>query len=579
MIRICLFMNSKDLIKKYIEFFKKKEHTQIGGGSLIPENDPSALFITAGMHSLVPFLIGRNHPAGRRLVNVQNCLRTGDIDEIGDSTHLTFFRMLGNWSLGDYWKKEAIEMSFDFLTKILKFDKNKISVSCFKGDKDVPKDTESAMFWENLGIPKDRIYFFGKKDNWWGPVGKTGPCGPDTEIFIDTGKEKCNPKCNPSCSCGKYFEIWNNVFMQYHKNKDGKYTELEQKNIDTGMGVERTIAMLNGFDDVYKVDGIKEIYSFVSKLAKRGNVNSLRIIVDHLIASCYIMQEEIAPSNLDQGYVLRRLIRRAIRHGRLIGLNNFCFSVASEIIKVRKLNNKHFILEQISLEEKKFLQTLEKGLHKFEKMKIDKKIDGLEAFKLFSTYGFPLEMIKELCVEKKIKIDEKGFVKEFEKHQELSRKGAKKRFRGGLSDAGVETTKLHTATHLLHQALIDVLGHHIQQKGSNITPERLRFDFSHDKKLSPEELEKVENRVNEVINSNLEIKKEKMKVSEAKKKGAIGLFDSRYGDKVFVYSIGNYSKEICMGPHVSNTKELGKFKIIKEQGVASGVRRIKAILE
>ena len=589
-------MKAEDLKKKYFEFFIEKGHKLINSASLIPEHDPTVLFTTAGMHPLVPYIMGQPHHSGKRLVDVQKCIRTGDIEQVGDPSHLTFFEMLGNWSLGDYWKEEAIEWSFEFLTskRWLNVDKNKLHVTVFKGDEDAPKDEESAKIWKSLGIPEERIFYFPKKDNWWGPAGLTGPCGPDTEMFIDTGKEKCSKDCKPGCFCGKYFEVWNDVFIQYNKTKEGKYIPLKQKTVDTGMGVERTAAMLQGKKTVYEIETFTPVIEKIKELAKIDNPDekqelSIRIIADHIRAATFILGDDlgIVPSNLDQGYILRRFIRRSIRHGKLLGIEKeFLAGLAEIVIGLHKEDykelekNKGFILNELKKEDEKFRKTLEKGLHKFEKMSNDKKISGKEAFLLFQSYGFPLEMTEELTAEKNIKVDKKGFEKEFEKHQELSRVGAEKRFKGGLADSGEETTKLHTSTHLLNQALREVLGKKdIFQKGSNITPERLRFDFNFDRKLTKEEIQKVEDWINERIKEALPVKREEMTVEEAKKKGAQGVFESKYGEKVFVYAIGNKSIEICGGPHVSNTKELGHFKIKKEESSADGIRRIKAVLE
>jgi alanyl-tRNA synthetase len=587
-------MQAKELKRKYLEFFKTKKHAIISSASLIPEHDPTVLFTTAGMHPLVPYLMGQPHPRGTRLANFQKCIRTVDIDNVGDPSHLTFFEMLGNWSLGDYWKKEAIEWSHEFLTEILKFDSGRLSVTVFKGDKDAPKDEESVKVWIKLGIPEERIYYLPKEDNWWGPAGKTGPCGPCTEMFIDTGIDRCSNDCKPGCSCGKYFEIWNDVFLEYNKVGEGKFEKLKQRNVDTGMGVERTAAMLQHKRNVYEIETFVPIVEKIKEIAKIDNADneqdlSIRIITDHIRASTFILGDSlgIAPSNLDQGYILRRFIRRCIRHGKLLGIENeFLTELARIVINLNKADykelekNKDFILNELRKEDEKFRRTLEKGLHKFESMTKNKSISGKEAFLLFQSFGFPLEMTEELAKEKGIKVDKKGFEKEFEKHQELSRIGAEKRFKGGLGDHSVETTKLHTATHLLNQALREVLGKKdIFQRGSNITPERLRFDFNWERKLTKEELKKIEDWVNERIKEALPIKREEMKVEEAKKAGAQGVFESKYGDKVFVYSIGDKSKEICGGPHIQNTKELGHFKIKKEESSAAGVRRIKAILD
>lgn len=583
-------MDSKELKKRYIEFFKNKDHREIANASLVPEHDPSVLFTTAGMHPLVPFLLGQKHLQGKRLVNVQKCIRTGDIDEVGNEMHLSFFEMLGNWSLGDYWKKEAIEYSYEFLTKILKINPKTLHVTCFAGDKDAPKDEETANIWQQVGIPKERIYFLGKEDNWWGPAGEKGPCGPDSEMFIDTGKKACGKNCKPGCSCGKYFEIWNDVFMQYNKTSSGKFEPLKQKNVDTGMGVERTVAMLQGKKSVYEIETMKPIMDKVKSLTKIKGFNdsqakSLRIITDHLRASVFILGDEhsIVPSNKDQGYILRRFIRRAVRHAKLLGINeNFTDKIANIIIDIHKQDypllsqKKATILEELKKEEEKFRRTLEKGINQFNRFAENKKISGEEAFLLFQSFGFPIEMTKELCQEKNISLDEKSFQEEFKKHQELSRVGAEKKFKGGLSDASHETTKLHTAAHLLLYALRKVLNPNIMQRGSNITPERIRFDFNFDRKLSDEEIKGVEDIVNKIIKQGIEIIRKDMPVKEAKK---IARSEFEYKTEIVsVYFVGP-SIEICMGPHVSNTKELGKFKITEQEGIAGGIRRVKAVLQ
>lgn len=586
-------MTANELRKKYLEFFKSKGHAIIPSASLIPENDPTVLFTTAGMHPLVPYLIGEKHPKGKRLVNFQKCIRTGDIEEVGDKWHLTFFEMLGNWSLDDYWKKEAIKWSFEFLTKELKIPKENLAISVFKGENNIPEDKESFEIWKKLGIKK--IYKFGKKDNWWGPAGQTGPCGPDTEMFFIRKVKDCSKRCGPNCSCGKYVEIWNDVFMEYHKNKKGKYEKVKQKNVDTGMGIERVVAVLDNLEDVYHCEHIWNIIKEIEKLSgKKYNYNkeitrAMRIIADHVRASVFILGDEngIAPSNLDQGYVLRRLIRRAVRHGIRIGITKEIFSskIAEIVIKTMKdiypelEKNKEFIINKLIEEEKKFAKTLKKGLKEFEKMSFDKEISGKEAFILFSSYGFPIEMTKELAKENNLKIDIRAFQKEMSHHQKLSRKGSEKRFRGGLADACDETCKLHTATHLLHAALRKILGEHVAQKGSNITTERLRFDFTHKEKMTGEEIEKVENLVNKWIKNDIVVECEEVPYKEAAKRGAIGLFKDKYGEIVKVYTIKNVSSELCGGPHASRTGVLGKFKIKKEESSSAGIRRIKAILE
>ena len=590
-------INSDELKGLYIEFFKQKGHKVIPNASLIPENDPTVLFTTAGMHPLIPFLLGQPHPLGKRLVNFQKCLRTDDIDEIGDSFHLSFFEMLGNWSLGDYFKKEAITWSLEFLTskEWLGLDKNKIYISVFEGDENVPRDEESARIWQSLGIPKERIFYLPKKENWWGPAGDTGPCGPDTEMFYDTGKESCGKDCRPGCPCGKYFEIWNDVFMEYNKTAEDKYELLDQKNVDTGMGVERTVAVLQGKNSVYEIEEYKPIVDMIKKIAKMETLNekqkkSVSIIADHLRASVFILGDErgIVPSNVEHGYILRRLIRRAIRHARVIGIeSNFLENLAELIIDLNKKNypelegKRDFIINELKKEEERFKKTLAKGLRKFEQVAKDKKrIDGKSAFLLFQSYGFPLEITKELGREIGISVDEKGFEEEFKKHQKISRVGAEKIFTSGLADISEKTVKLHTATHLLNEALRRVLKKRdIIQKGSNITPKRLRFDFNYDRKLTEKEIKDVEDLVNEQIKKAIPVKKIETTIEEAKKMGAQAVFEHKYREKVFVYSIGDFSVEICSGPHVKNTNELGKFKIVKEEGISSGVRRIKAVLE
>ena len=562
----------KQLIKKYIEFFESKNHKLIPNASLIPENDPTALFISAGMHPLVPFLLGQPHPSGKRLCSVQKCVRTTDIEEVGDNCHHTFIEMLGNWSLGDYWKEDAIKYSFEFLTKILKIPKEEIAVTCFKGEGNVPKDNESAKIWKSLGTQK--IKFLGKKDNWWGPAGKTGPCGPDTEMFV------------------KNIEIWNDVFMEYNKTPKGDYEPLKQKNVDTGMGVDRTVAILNGFEDDYLTEIWTPIIKKIEELSKKKygedkeTTKAIRIIADHIRASVFIIANGVIPSNTEQGYVLRRLIRRAVRYGKKLNMKNFTTQIAEPVFEIfddyKELKqNKKKILEELKKEENKFLITLEKGLNRFKKFTSNKKqLSGKEAFLLYQSFGFPIEMIEEECKKQKIKFSIKDFEKANKEHQELSRTATAGKFKSGLADHSELTTKLHTTAHLLLSALRKVLkDDNIIQKGSNITAERLRLDFSFQRKLEKNEIEKIEDLVNKQIQKNQEVIKKEMSPQEAKKSGALGIFDEKYGDKVSVYSIKDFSKEICAGPHVKNTKELGKFKIIKEESVGAGARRIKAVLE
>ncbi len=586
-------MTAFELRRKYIEFFKEHGHKEIPSSPVVPENDPTVLFTTAGMHPLVPYLLGEPHPEGKRLTDYQKCIRTGDIEDVGDNSHLTFFEMLGNWSLGDYFKNESIHMSYELLDKVLGFDMNKISVTCFEGEGDIPRDDEAASYWVDAGIPKERIYFLGRKHNWWGPAGETGPCGPDTEIFYDTGKEPCSPNCDPSCSCGKYLEIWNNVFMQYNKTKEGKYEPLKQKNVDTGMGLERVIGLLEGKNSVYETELFEAEISKIKELSKVYNEQSARIIADHLRTSIFMIIDGVRPSNVDQGYILRRLLRRAIRHMRKIELDANLVNILVETFIDKALyemypettKNKETIIEVIVQEKDKFIKTLENGEKEFnknaQKAKEEgtNKLSGEVVFRLYDTFGFPPEMTLELANENGLTFDMEEFNKLFKEHQDKSRAGAEQKFKGGLADHSEQTTAYHTATHLLHKALQIVLGPHATQKGSNLTAERLRFDFANPAKLTPEELKKVEDIVNEQIQRDLKVTCEEMSLDEARESGATGLFENKYGEKVKVYTIGDFSKEICGGPHVEHTGDMGHFKIIKEEAVSSGIRRIKAILE
>ena len=587
-------MNANEIRQKFLDFFVEKEHKIIPSASLIPENDPSVLFTTAGMHPLVPYLLGENHPSGRRLVSVQKCVRTGDIDEVGDYSHHTFFEMLGNWSLGDptstpdgYFKEEIIQWSYEFLTspKWLGLDKNKIAISVFEGDNDAPFDGQSYEIWKNLGISEKRIIKLPKKNNWWGPAGEAGPCGPDTEMFYWAGKSDEVPEYfddgNPI-----WLEIWNDVFMEYNKTKEGKFENLKQKNVDTGMGLERTLAVVNGLDDNYKTELFWPIIQKLEELSNRSYDNerkAMRIIADHIKASVFILGDEkgIIPSNTGQGYVLRRLIRRAVRYGKQLDLKSFTDQIAKIVVEMygdvypELSKNSRFVFNNLKQEEEKFEKTLEKGLKEFEK--------GTSPFVLFTTYGFPLEMTKELATERGTAIDEESFYEEFKKHQELSQTSSVGMFKGGLADDNEQTKKLHTATHLLRQALEDVLGQEIIQKGSNINSERLRFDFTFWRKLTDDEKNKVEEIVNDKINRNLPVNKVIMKKDEAEKTGAVKTFGDKYGQEVSIYFVGDsldmaYSKEFCGGPHVEKTGILGHFKITKEEAVSAGVRRIKAIL-
>ncbi|MBN1544628.1 alanine--tRNA ligase [Candidatus Woesearchaeota archaeon] len=590
-------MDTKQLKKKYIEFFKSKGHAEIHSAPLIPEHDPTVLFTTAGMHPLVPFLMGQPHPQGKRLVDVQKCIRTQDIDEVGDDTHITCFEMLGNWSLGDYFKKEAIEWSWEFLTskQWLGLDKNRIAVTCFAGDKDALKDEEAYKIWKSLKLSDDRIAFLPKEDNWWGPAGNTGPCGPDTEMFYWKLNDRPAPKkFDPKDK--NWVEIWNDVFMQYSKTKEGKYELMKSKNVDTGLGVERVTMVLNGKTSIFEIDVLKPIITKIADITGKemhhSNERSFKIIADHIRAATFILGDErgVAPSNVDQGYILRRYIRRCVRHLRLLGADpanaDSTVELAKVVIKIHGddyplLKQKsRFISEELKKEQERFQKTLDKGLKEFEKMALSMAdIDAKSAFLLYQSYGFPIEMIEELAAEKNRTVDRKGFDEEYRKHQELSRIGAEQKFKGGLSEASEITIKLHTATHLLNEVLRKIVSPDIHQKGSNITPERLRFDFNFDRKLTPEEVKKVEDEVNRLIKEALPVVKEEMSPEDAIKKGAQAEFGARYPSKVSVYSAGKYSKEICMGPHVANTKELGHFKILKEESSAAGVRRIKATLE
>lgn len=585
-------MKAIELRRKYIEFFEKHGHKVIPSAPVVPENDPTVLFTTAGMHPLVPYLLGEPHPQGKRLTDYQKCIRTGDIDSVGDPSHLTFFEMMGNWSLGDYFKKESIAMSYEFLKDVLGFDMNKISVTVFAGEDGIPRDEEAATAWEKAGIPKERIYYCSREHNWWGPAGETGPCGPDTEIFYDTGKEKCSEHCDPTCSCGKYLEIWNNVFMQYNKKQDGTYEPLKAPNVDTGLGLERVISLLQGKNNVYETELFADIIEKTKEMSTEYNIESARIIADHLRASMFMIVDGVRPSNVEQGYVLRRLLRRVIRHMRKIGFdpNNINVLVEKFVDVLTEMYpeipaNKQTILEVIVEEKDKFLKTLEHGEKEFEK-NVEKaksegkdKLEGQVVFRLYDTFGFPPEMTAELAAEKDMKIDMEEFNELFKKHQELSRAGSEAKFKGGLADHSEKTTAYHTATHLLHKALQIVLGEHATQKGSNITAERLRFDFANPQKVTPEQLKQVEDIVNEQIQRDLVVTCEEMSLEDAKVSGATGLFANKYGDKVKVYTIGDFSKEICGGPHVARTGNMGHFRIVKEEGVAAGIRRIKAVLE
>ena len=593
-------LSSRELRQLYLDFFRSKGHAVIPSASLIPENDPTVLFTTAGMHPLVPYLMGQKHPAGTRLTDVQKCVRTGDIDEVGDTSHCTFFEMLGNWSLGDYFKKESIAWSWEFLTdeKWLGIPKDKLSFTCFEGDADAPRDTVSHDRWVEMGVDPSHIVYLPKKHNWWGPAGLTGPCGPDTEIFYDTGRPACGPDCKAGCDCGKYLEIWNNVFMEYNKVGEGKFEPLAQKNVDTGMGLDRTIATLQGVESVFDTDAFSGIIELIGKLSHHSykesdaTVKAFRIIADHIRCATFILgdQRGVTPSNVDQGYILRRLIRRSIRYAMQLNIPRYgLVDVAAAVIDQygdvypELEENREKVLSELKREENRFADTLKKGIKEFNKTAAsaqDGKIDGVSAFHLYDTYGFPIELTMELAQEKGITVDVDGFHAAFAEHQKKSQAGATQRFKSGLADHQEATTALHSATHLLHKALRVVLNDDtISQKGSNITAERLRFDFSFPRKLTPEELKAVEDLVNEQIGRKMPITCEEMTVAEAKAQGAIGLFESKYGERVKVYTMGDFSKEICGGPHAENTGDLGHFVIKKEEASSSGVRRIKAILE
>ncbi len=650
-------ITSAQLREMFQKFMESKGHHRIQSASVIPENDPTVLFTTAGMHPLVPYLMGTPHPAGTRLTDVQKCIRTGDIDDVGDPSHLTFFEMLGNWSLGDYFKKEAISWSWEFLTstEYLGLDKDRLAFSVFEGDEDCPRDEESHDLWRSMGVAEDHLFYLPKENNWWGPAGITGPCGPDTEMFIITDKAPCGPECSPACSCGRYLEIWNDVFMQYSKQQDGSFQPLAKKNVDTGMGLERTICVLTGKKTVYETDAFVGILAKIADLSGKvygeseETTRAFRIIADHMRTSTFILGDDrgVSPSNTDQGYILRRLIRRAVRYGMQLGMaEGFTAQIAQVIIDQYEAvypelrRNSAFVLEQLKLEEARFARTLRQGEKEFEKVYSStvatkallegilaaedsvacaqenaktKKLrpspdmlpiieaanagdgaalkaalehrlstlnvlDGRSAFKLYDTYGFPIEMTIELAAEKGLTVDEADFAERFKKHQELSHQGADQKFKGGLADHSEQTAKLHTATHLLHAALRKVLGDEVAQKGSNITAERLRFDFSFGRKVTPEELAEVEKLVNEAIQAKAPVVCEEMTVPEAKAKGAIGLFESKYGEKVRTYKMGQYSFEICGGPHAENTGDLGSFRIQKEESSSAGVRRIKATI-
>lgn len=587
-------INSKELRKLYLEFFEGKDHAVIPSSSIIPENDPTVLFTTAGMHPLVPYLMGESHPNGKRLTDVQKCIRTSDIDEVGDNSHLTFFEMLGNWSLGDYFKKESIAYSYEFLTEVLQIPQERLYFTVFEGDEVAPKDMESYETWRSLGVPEDHLFFLPKEDNFWILGSGIGPCGPDTEIFYDTGKEKCCEECNPSCDCGKYLEIWNNVFMEFYKDEKSNLDKLKSKNVDTGMGLERTITVLNGLTSVYDSDlfaNLKNKLEEISGLKYEDNLQSFRIIMDHIRTSTFILGDyhKVVPSNVGAGYVLRRLIRRMVRHLKKLQIEENVLTELSEVIindykeiYTELEKNKDFIFEELTKEFVKFSKTLKDGERLFYKTirRLENNtISGADAFKLFDTFGFPIEMTKELAEENGIAVDVDGFYEKFKEHQEKSKTITAGSYKGGLADNSEESVKYHTLAHLLLATLQEVISPDVIQRGCNITPERIRFDFNCDHKLTDDEKSLIEQRVNEMIKSNTPVVMEEMSFEEAKEKGVHGTFENKYGSIVKVYTIGEFSSEICGGPHVENTGVLGTFKIIKEESSSAGVRRIKGILE
>ena len=620
-------ITGKELRSKFIEFFQGRGHVPIGNTPLVPEHDPSALFVSAGMQPLVPYLLGQPHPAGTRLVNVQRCFRTTDIEEVGDTTHLTLVEMLGNWSLGDYFKAEMIPWSWEFLTDAawLGIDPERLYVTVFAGDGDVPADEECVRLWQEqfgsvgMGAAEgERIFALGREDNWWGPVGKTGPCGPDSEMFYDTRLPRCSPECQPGCACGKYVEIWNDVFMEYDQRDDGRCVPLERGNIDTGMGVARVLTVLNGLDSVYETDllrpAVEQVWAAClagdgrSAGHEAGDVSqgrSVRIVTDHAASAAHLIADGIQPSNVEQGYILRRLIRRAFMHLRRLGVRECPWRELMAGVRegygeaYPAIEDRHVQVEEVlSAETEQFGRTLDRGLRKFRQLvergsvRQSGRLEGEVAFDLFATNGFPLEMTRDLATEAGIEVDEEGFRREFELHQEISRQGGQQRFAGGLADHSEATTGYHTATHLLHAALREVLGEHVEQRGSNITPQRLRFDFVHPERVAPEDLEKVGRLVNDAIASDYPVVWEERNPDEARDSGALGLFGERYGDQVCVYAVGSlgaapraqpgaptFSKEICGGPHVERTGQLGSFRITKEQSASRGVRRIRAVLE
>jgi alanyl-tRNA synthetase len=590
-------MRVNELRELYLKFFKEKNHAIIGSASLIPEHDPTVLFTTAGMHPLMPFLLGQPHPEGNRLANCQKCVRMTDIDDVGDTTHLTFFEMLGNWSLGDYWKNEMIPWSFEFLTskEWLGFDSEKLSVTVFAGDDDASRDEEAAEIWKSVGIPEERIYYLPKEDNWWGPAGKTGPCGPCTEMFIEVDEiPKCSPDCRPGCNCGHFVEVWNDVWMQYSKKDDGTYEKLDRKNVDTGMGVERTAAMLQGVSTVYDIEINKPLVDRIKQMSGKeefteSDVDYIRRITDHIKSAVMIMADDhkIGPSNVEQGYIVRRVLRRSIYSADQLGIKKgFMKELAEMVIDIYKdvydevERNREFVMQNLELEEDKFRKALRRGLRKFNQILEETgKITGKDAFLLFTSFGLPIEMTKELAEEKGMKINMEVFREEFEQHRDISRTATEGKFKSGLADHSEKVMLLHTATHLLQAALRKVLGESVRQNGSNITKERLRFDFTYPRKLTPEEIQEVEDLVNDVIERDLEVTQRFMPYDDAIAQGALAFFKETYGDTVSVYSVGDFSIELCGGPHVERTGMLGSFKIIKQKKIGAGLVRIRAIVK
>jgi len=587
-------MNAQELRQSYIKFFEERGHKRIASAPLLPENDPSVLFTTAGMHPLVPFLLGEPHPLGKRLVNFQKCIRTNDIEEVGDLVHLTFFEMLGNWSLGDYFKEESLAWSYEFLTGVLGLDPKRLAVTVFAGDADAPCDEDAAEIWSRLGLPPERIFFLPKEDNWWGPAGATGPCGPDSEMFIDTGRPD-HPGCRPGCPCGKWLEIWNNVFMEYNKTVAGRYERLAQRNVDTGMGLERTLAVLEGVTDIFHIERLWPLVERLEQLSGRRYADDpvpFRIISDHLRAATFAIADGALPSNVEAGYVVRRMVRRAVRYGRDLGIHtNFTAAFSSTVVELfsdvypELARRQEAITQALDGEETKFKATLERGLRQVEKAvrqalgQGEDTLSGAAAFDLFETYGFPLPLTIELAAEQGLKVDAAGFEASYQAHRAQSRLALDQKFKGGLADHAIETTRLHTASHLLQQALRQVLGNGVHQMGSNITAERLRFDFSHPERLTLEQLGAVEQIVNQQIQRGLQVSMAFMPLTEALAGGALAFFSEKYGERVKVYTIGDFSKEVCGGPHVENTLGLGRFKIVKQEAVGQGVRRIRGILE